>query len=361
MTDTVGPLRHHEAMGSDIRAGTYTEHATSTYTLAEKAILNGAFDEAADLAEYTIREGQEAFDLFPDWMKIIPKYMCDRGVDEATLQDADQRIQKLIANQDGSIFDPAAGWRDYKALIADVVQLCARRQESDAIVKLSTARSVWRDTHDRLCDGVYGWVDAVARTLGEAEVGLLWDHLMSPMYGYYDQYDTDRNPWVRSSDMLIHIALEGLRGHLTGPGRKGDLEVEEQKDRWAIRFDPCGSGGRTMRDDPDTGTGPRIEAPYGFGVTTEQHDWAWNKTGVCLYCAHCCVLNEQMPIRRFGYPTRVVEPPTWPAAKRGGKCTWYIYKDPVLVPDDVYRRTGNSKPAALGGSRQKAPPETSRS
>ena len=99
------------------------------------------------------------------------------------------------------------------------------------------------------------------------------------------------------------------------------------------------SGGRTLRDDPDSGAGPRIGPPWNLGVTTRPHDWSWNKAGICLYCVHCCQLNERMPMRRFGYPTRVVEPPVWPEARDGGKCTWYVYKDPALVPEEVYRRT----------------------
>ena len=50
-----------------------------------------------------------------------------------------------------------------------------------------------------------------------------------------------------------------------------------------------------------------------------------------------------MPIVRFGFPTRVVEPPTWPEARHGGKCVWSVYKDPSLVPEDAYRQVGAKK------------------
>ena len=75
---------------------------------------------------------------------------------------------------------------------------------------------------------------------------------------------------------------------------------------------------------------------------------------MCLYCVHCCRLQEQIPIERFGYPVRVVDPPTWPAAREGGDvgvCTWMIYKDPASVPDQAYRRVGARKPDRLGSGR----------
>ena len=145
---------------------------------------------------------------------------------------------------------------------------------------------------------------------------------------------------------LILIAALSLRGHLSGPGRMGSIEIAEEADRWVLSFDPCGSGGRTYRDDDPRG--PRMQPPHGFAVTTEAHDWSWGKTGVCVYCVHCCQLNQRMPIRRFGYPTRVIDPPTWPEARAGGVCRWSIYKDPALVPDEAYASVGYEKPAAAG-------------
>jgi len=55
-----------------------------------------------------------------------------------------------------------------------------------------------------------------------------------------------------------------------------------------------------------------------------------------------------MPIARFGYPTRVIDPPTWPAARDGGVCTWSVYKDPSLVPATAYEAVGHVKPDAAG-------------
>lgn len=129
---------------------------------------------------------------------------------------------------------------------------------------------------------------------------------------------------------------------MSGPDREGDVKVWEEEDRWVLRFDPCGSGGRMFRRDPEAKSAPE-EPPH--GVTTARYDWAWNEEGVCYYCVHCCQLQERVPIERLGYPLRVVEPPLWPPSKGRRHCTWSIYKDPSLVPDEAYGRVGAPPPA----------------
>lgn len=356
MSEPSGPLVFHPAMGAKIRAGDYADHAQSTYLLAAQAAQEGRGEDAADLARYTIQEALEAYELFTAWCQEIPQFLLGRGIGQEQLAAEAERLEELWKSEDGAAFNAVSGWAAYQELIERFATGAVEGRADPAT--LDEARAIWRDTHDRLCDGVYFWTDAAARLLGEAVVGELWDVLMQPMYDYYVRYDVDNHPWPRSFDLLMHYALEGLRGHLTGPGRTGSIEVIEEEDRWALRFDPCGSGGRTMRDDPDTGQGPRMQPPWNLGVTTKEYDWSWNKKGICLYCVHCCQLNERMPMRRFGYPTRVVEPPVWPEAQQGSKCTWYIYKDPSLVPEEVYRRVGARKPEQLGGRAQLQRQET---
>ena len=118
----------------------------------------------------------------------------------------------------------------------------------------------------------------------------------------------------------------------------------EELDRWVLSFGPCGSGGRTYRD--DGADDPRMLPPFGFAVTTEAHDWAWGKRGVCVYCVHCCQLNQHMTIRRLGFPTRVIDPPTWPEARHRGVCRRSVYKDLSPVPEEAYKSVGYEKPVA---------------
>lgn len=315
----------------------------STYLLAADAVERGRFGEARELGRFTEEEAREGRDLYPVFAERARAFLLREGVPPERLTEEERRIADALRLPDGSPFDLERGWAAYLDALDRFEAGCEREDAPAARQALELARSAWRETHDRACDLVYGLVDVGARLLGEERVGEMWDHLMDPVYPSRDRYDVRTTPWADSVEVLVLDAATSLRGHLSGPGRSGEVEIEEHADRFVLRFDPCGSGGRTLRPDAEEGGPPRMEPPYNFAVTTRKHDWAWNTEGVCLYCVHCCQLQERVPIRRLGYPVRVVEPPVWPD---GGerKCTWTIYKDPSLVPDEAYRRVGLARP-----------------
>jgi hypothetical protein len=61
---------------------------------------------------------------------------------------------------------------------------------------------------------------------------------------------------------------------------------------------------------------------------------------------------EEMPMDRFGYPVRVIDPPTYPDTDRDPavrqKCQWQMFKDPTKVPEEYYTRVGRTKPTTFG-------------
>ncbi len=341
-----GPLVDDAVVGHPVRAGGFADHAASSYALAADALDAGRFADAAALARHTVDEAREGYELYALWADRIRETLAAEGVEESDIAAGEARLHALLADEEGEPFDIHAGWAAYTAAIDAVEAACEAGDADAARAALEQARACWLETHDRGCDLVYGMLDLVVRHLGERRIGPLWDELMAPMYETYDVYDTATHPWSRSVHRLVLIAALSLRGHLSGPGRMGSVEIAEEPERWVLSFDPCGSGGRTYRD--DDARGPRMLPPHDFAVTTEAHDWAWGKRGVCVYCVHCCQLNQRMPIRRFGYPTRVIDPPTWPAAREGGVCRWSVYKDPALVPAEAYTSVGYERPAAVG-------------
>ena len=343
-----GPLVDDPVVGHPIRAGGWRDHAASSYDLAAGALDEARFADAAALARHTVEEAREGYELYALWTDRIRDTLRAECVDAVALAAGEARLLSLLSGEADEPFDIHRGWSSYTAAIDAACAACRAADAPAARAALDRAHAVWRATHDRGCDLVYGLLDLVVRHLGEHRIGPLWDELMAPMYESHVVYDTATHPWPRSMHRLIVIAALSLRGHLSGPGRIGALEISEESDRWVLSFDPCGSGGRTYRDDDRRG--PRMLPPYGFAVTTEFHDWAWRKKGVCVYCVHCCQLNQRMPIRRFGYPTRVIDPPTWPEARNGGACRWSIYKDPSLVPAEAYEAVGYDKPDAPGGT-----------
>ena len=156
------------------------------------------------------------------------------------------------------------------------------------------------------------------------------------------------------------VACEAMRGHLVGPERTGDMELVELEDRFILRFDPCGSGQRTVRGDWIEGT----PAAHGAALRLDGDGGARTPgttatPGVCLYCAHCIVLMEEMPMDRFGYPVRVIDPPLYPDTNKDPnvrqKCQWQMFKDPTRCPRSTTTRVGRTKPASFGVQGATAP------
>jgi hypothetical protein len=344
------PLEMHTGLGYRIRKGGWRDHETSSYVLAEQAIAENRFEDACELGRYTIREALEAHELYRDWLVQTEAFLLAGGVGEDIVNAEQMRVAELLKLPNGASFDAEAGWQQYTDEIERFADACSTQDADGALSLLEKARKTWRLTHDRKHDWLCFLITFAAEKLGEDQIGPLWDVLLAPSYKLYERYDVDNNPWDVSAELLVQIMAEALRGHLSGPGRRGDIEFIDEGHRVGFRFAPCGSGGRTYQDDPDDDVGPRMGPPYNFGVTREKHDWAWNKTGICYYCAHCCAAMELEPIKMFGYPARVVDPPSWPEAQSGANCTWWVYTDPREVPDEIYQRVGREKPKHIGGT-----------
>lgn len=315
---------HSDLLGHPVRSDPWAEQGRSSYALAFAALELGEFARAHEYGDLTVQEASEAYELYALWLRIIPKMLSDNGISELTLRKVSTRIIRAIGHPDLD-----SGWADYQALIARFGEACRDGAAGSARSLLADARRTWQHHHDRACDTICALFDIAATHLGEAFVGTLWDGLLSGMYDRAAQiYDPTNTPWKRAVERLFLDIAEATRGHLTGPRRDGEFAIVEETDRWVITFAPCGSGGRTF-------AGP---AP---SVTTQRHDWAWNTTGVCLYCAHCCQLQQRAPIARLGFPLRVIDPPV---QGRTAVCTWSIYKDPELTPDAAYTSVGFDPP-----------------
>jgi len=345
------PVAHNELLGRPTRTGPWSDQAVSTHRLVEDAARSGRDADAAELARYSLIEMAEPVLLFPEFFESSKRFLIREGVSEADLVAAADRLDQQALAAGAASLDLAESWRRYEAAVATFVTACAGGRGADAIAGYLDALSLWRIAHDWACNRVYLYVDLCARLLGEDSVCDFWDELMHDFYPSRDRFDTDRALWSESIEVLSIDTAETFRGHLSGPGRLGDIEITDEPDRIVFSFSPCGTGGRTFldrRDDSVAGSDVPMDDPERFGVTTSPHDWSWGKSGVCLYCVHCCQLQERIPIRRFGYPLRVVDPPLWPGARGEGRCTWTIYKDLSQIPLAIYERVGESKPAILG-------------
>jgi len=118
----------------------------------------------------------------------------------------------------------------------------------------------------------------------------------------------------------LQRCAEYQRGHF------GDFAITEEPDRYIMRCDPCGSGGRLRRT-------------RSVQTTKKRYPWAWGKEGTPYYCVHCCLMHEIIPIELRGYPTRVTLIGDTPA----DPCIQLYYKRPELIPEEYFTRLGKTK------------------
>ncbi len=349
MTDTMG---FSDILQRRVRLGSWQDQKVSTYQRILEALDEGDFANASELAAYFVDEAAVCWQLYRQWLADLEGFLRDEGTPEAELTEIREHLDELTVLPEGTPFDTFALWEEFKALIDDVIAAARLKDADTARELMPRAKEVWRRTHDRDVDKTYYYMSETARRYGDDAIPRMYDRVLLPLFAWrYEKFDIDKHPWDEGLETLLYVSCEAMRGHLVGPERTGDFELEEYVDRFELKFDPCGSGGRTLRGDWIENTPARMEAPYNFRVSEEERDWNHYQKGVCLYCAHCVILMEHMPMDRFGYPVRVVDPPIYGATDESGapmKCKWTMYKDPTTVPEEFYERSGRTKPTEFG-------------
>jgi hypothetical protein len=188
-------------------------------------------------------------------------------------------------------------------------------------------RKEFEVVHDIYAQYVQDLVAFIAEQFGEEQVESAFRSSLERWFkARYDAYNR------LTLEERVQLTAEGMRCHLDGPGRQGDFELIEEKERFVFKWDPCGSGGVLRRKAAAEGRT--------LAAATKAHPWTWNRKGVCLYCSHCSLVNEILPIEHYGYPNRITEYPESP----DDPCVWYIYKDPDDIPEEYYARIGKTKP-----------------
>ena len=341
-----GHLTHNPTLGRDIRAGDWAALAEGTAPLIHRCLSQGDSKGAAELAQFFLGEMQVVFDIYTQWFADTARYLRDKAVPQAQIDGAHQDIRRRLAPFHASAQEPRAGvWAQIAAdiaLVADeVLPPSARHQALDRAV------GTWRDLHDCEVDQLSGLFDLVIRRFGEPALRQMYEGwVIGDWFAKrYQRFDVSNLDWSSASRMLVYLAFEGHHGHLSGAARDGSIEFAEDAEKITLSFSPCGSGGRTLAGEPRDALPPIADERLDWPPLGGAHDFTWNQTGICAYCAHCCLLHETLPIAAFGYPVRVTDPPRAPLTGES-RCHWTVYKDLRAIPDQIYRRTGARKPAA---------------
>jgi hypothetical protein len=316
-------LEHNEHLKRRIRLDDITTIGTSTYRILEDLIAEDADVEAGQLADYYHRELRIMHDILMTWGQDIVRFLVAR----------DTGVSDGIANPISTAICKA--WWDFEFGIAPLQSLqraISARDQVSATVALERLWLEFKIPHDVLVAWINEMLGYLAR---ETEEDVLNSVLETHQSIWGDRYESwDRmSPWEK-----VGLTVEGMRGHLSGASRKGDVKVVDEGDRFAISFDPCGTGGVLRRGDPETGRTAYMDA----SMSEEPHEWVWDdKTNIHWYCAHCAIAMEWLPGRKRGHPLRPLDH----SMDHDAPCVWYVYKEESNTRDYHYPRTGLSKPS----------------
>lgn len=302
-TDGTSPLGWSDRLGRSIRIDGPTTIGTSTQTLVERALRLGEYALAKELGEYYSDEIQRMNDALYTWLvQILAARSERRGVDSGDAQEEAAGVIEACR-----AFAPASG-----DLTRFGVQ-CDGGAAEAASETIEIIRVRLGAVHDLLVSWIQELLSDVADRYGDDAVLEVvvrtYERLWAARYAHWP----DMSPLER-----LQLSVEGMRGHLSGRGRRGDVGVVEEDDRYIMVLDPCGSCGVLRRGDPDSG-----RAAANPAGTTGAHPWAWGRVGLGWYAVHSAIVMEWLQ-------TREGKPPMRPLldCDTDKPCKWFVYKRP---------------------------------
>jgi hypothetical protein len=304
-------IERSEALGRDIRRDEGNELTVSTWDGVRAALREGNTGEALKAFDYGCAEAKMMHES-------AIKFANDALTRFSQVAKEDETWRTLKALQDPMLkrgADIAAHWQKVRADIQ------AGNREA-ALKGLDTGCAEAMAAHDAGISYADDALTHLAKTAGEDEVNTVIRARYAPVI----QQWLKATPGVRES---IERAVEYQRAHF------GETSLREEKDRFVVTCNPCGSGGRLRR----TKTVARSQ---------QAHDWTWNKADVPLYCTHCTVMWEQLPMEIRGIPIRLNVPPK----KDGDPCVHLYYKNAEDIPDEYFDRVSRSRTPAAPGTKK---------
>ena len=348
---------YSEVLERRVRKGDWQDQLVPSYVKIEEAIEKGRRADALEYIDFFDAEIAHAYAfVYKKWIDDVGRFLLDKGMSEIDLRGVRDDLALLVNQrfEEDTPYDRDGEMRKYARLRARLV----RHLNAPKEVALATLQEMvvqWRNVHDRDLDYICGLLNAVHIRFGEESLEEMYrDYLLVDVFDRgFGRFDVAKGEWPAMLHSVIAFTMLGTRLHLSDLGRsEPTVRLSEYEDRVELTLAPCGSGGRVTAGDAFSGTASRAEAPYYYHFMEREHDFSWNKKGVCPYCVHCCLTYEKLPIERFGYPVMVLKPPSYPDDV--SQCMLTIYRNPRDVPEWAYERLGEKKPAPdepLGSAR----------
>lgn len=295
------PISHSTALGRRIRTDDLATLGTSTQSLFEAAVADRRWDLADNLAVYYHDEILRIRDALVVWLDDI----LDVGVAGFGAGRHEAAASWLLRGL--RTFDPASG---------DLTTARGALERRDAALALRACEQLrlrWVALHDTYVAWIQDLLTGIAERDGEDAIlevlKRTYERLWKIRYARWD----DLAPIER-----LQLSVEGMRGHLSGARRRGDVGIIEEHDRFVMVLDPCGSCGVLRQGDPESGRPPCD--PEG---NRTPHQWTWGRTGVGWYAVHSPIVMEYLPLLRGEPPLR----PHLDCDLPDRPCRWFVYKD----------------------------------
>jgi hypothetical protein len=306
------------AVGHRIRQDGIDTLGISSQTLFEEALHRGDSAVAVDLLEYFWAEMFYMAEALFTWLGDILAFRTRVWGAE----DVAPNVAGLLAGL--RRFDPSSG---------DRARARAAAMDGNIDAAMS-ACELMRVRYASVKDGLVVWVQELLSDLSEesgedavlASVRAAYENLWKHRYARWG----DMSPIER-----VQLSVEGVRGHLAGQRRRGDLSIVDEGDRYALVLDPCGTCGVLRRGDPDSG-----RPPFQPRGNREPHPWTWGRLGLSWYCVHNPIVLEFLQMGEGRPPIRPLE-----GCDLDQPCRWIVYKDLTAARPVHYTQMGFSPPS----------------
>lgn len=296
------PISFSTALGRPIRQDGIATLGRSSQSLFEQALRERRWDLAEELAVYFWDEMDRIGQALHLWLEdLLGEHLRRSRTGEPP------GLTRLVLR----------GLREHDVGEGDrlaVIEACHRQDPRTAERSCELMRTRWAAVHDTLVAWIQRLVGDLAEHHGEPAVlealDRAYQRLWKPRYAQ----------WATMPALeRLQLSVEGMRGHLSGPRRRGDVGVEEHDDCYVMVLDPCGSCGILRRGDPDSGKPPaRVEG------NRVPHPWTWNRTGVGWYAMHSPIVMEHLWRRDHGVVMRPHRD-----CDTDLPCRWYVFKEPA--------------------------------
>jgi len=171
--------------------------------------------------------------------------------------------------------------------------------------------------HDQFIDTKAGFYSYVGQVFGDQRLEEILRHTGERQRQGFDRWERmEVEDFVRAS---VHL----LKTHM------GNVSVTEDDEKFTIVQDPCGSGGRLMREGA-------YDGPNGLYRITKPQPMTFRRSEFPSYCAHCAIWNNLQCIEWFGHPQWCIDHPATPTEP----CRIHIYKNTRRIPERYYRQVG---------------------